>query len=121
MSLSRTIDVDIKGNKYSINYPTVGQQMDMDILKLQMTSDKYDVMKFSFNPSFQRRALEADAVSTVNILIPGLRKDLTVKSMFDLSREEMDIVIKTYEEDILPWLEEWNTLLSKINDDKKES
>lgn len=119
-TLSRAIEIVIKGNTYKATYPTVGQLMDIDILKLQMTNDKYDVMKFSYNASFQRRVLEAEAVATFNVLIPTLKADLTVKSMFDLSREEMDIVVKAYEDQFLPWFEEWNVEFTKVNNKVEE-
>lgn len=119
-NLSRSIEVTINQNVYTIKYPNVGLQMDMDILRMQMSGDKYDALKFSFNPSFQRQALILDAVATFNTLIPQLRKDLTVKSMFELEREQMDVIVKAYEEEFLPWYEEWNTALNKPKSEEKK-
>lgn len=110
--LSRQIEVEIAKNNYSIKFPNSGELMDIDLLKVQITNGRYDSFKFSLNPSFQNTALKVDAVAFFNTMVPKLKKDMTVKSFFDLEEEQLQVLVKVYEDEILPWLEEWMTVLS---------
>lgn len=125
MSLpSRSIVINIGPNEYPITYPNVGKQLDIDLLKLQMSNNTYDQLRYSFNPSFVKKADQLDAVATFNILIPKLKKDITVTSLLNLESEQFEQVLSAYIDQFLPWYEEWNLALSKpkeevVEEDKK--
>jgi hypothetical protein len=111
-SLSRSIDVEIRQNIYNVKFPNSGELMDIDLLKLQITNGRYDSLKFSLNPSFQAQALKVDAVAFFNTMLPKLRTDLAVKSIFDLDEDQMLVIVKAFEDTVLPWFEEWQTVLA---------
>lgn len=112
-NLNRTVTVTIGPNDYDIPFPNTGQILDIEVLKLSITRDKFEQFKFSFNPTFQKQALVAETVATFNTLIPKLKKDLAVDSMLDLPMEQMDSLVKVYQEVYLPWYEEWLTQIAK--------
>lgn len=118
-TLSKSIDIKIAANTYTVKYPNVGKTLDIDLLKLQMANGQYDVMKFSYNPAFQKQVTRIDAIATFNILIPELKKDLNAKSMFDLDYEQMEVITKAYVEDFLPWFEAWEALLNTPTSEEK--
>lgn len=111
-NLPRQIEVAVNSNVYNVKFPNSGEIMDIELLKLQITNGRYDTLKFSINPMFQAQALKVDAVAFFNIMVPGLKKDLTTKSLFDLEEEQLNVIVKQYEDVVLPWYEEWMTVLS---------
>lgn len=119
-NLSRKTFVTIGPNEYEINYPNVGQQLDIEILKLQISGDKYDTMKFSYNPVFFKQIERIDAIATFSTLIPSLKKDLTVKSLLELSDEQFETITKAYSETYLPWYDEWQVKLSTPKEEVKK-
>lgn len=124
MSLSREIVVEVVKNNYTIKFPNTGELLDIDLLKIQITNGRYDTLKFSLNPSFQHTALKVDTVAFFNTMVPKLKKDLTVKSLFDLEEDQLMVLVKVYEDEVLPWLEEWESILrnpvSASEEDKKD-
>lgn len=112
-TLSRKITLKIASNEYEISYPNSGQQMDIEVLKYNITSDKYDVLKFSMDARSQKKALWAEVIATFNILIPKLKEDLTVTSMLKLEEDQENLLIKVYQEQFIPWYKQWEELLNK--------
>lgn len=110
--LSRKIDVQILENMYTVKVPNTGELMDIDLLKVQITNGRYDILKFSVNPMFQNTAAKVDAVAFLNTMVPDLKKHLNVKSFFDLEEDQMQVLVRIYEDEILPWFEEWMTALA---------
>lgn len=123
-NLSRKLTVTLKApqveREYVIDFPNTGKMMDMELLKLQISDGKYDVLKYSFNPSFIQQATIIDAIATFNTLIPQLKQDLNVKSLMELSYEQMSIVVAAYVEQFAPWYEEWLALLNVPKEVKQE-
>lgn len=118
---SRKIEICIGHNSYEVKFPNTGQLLDIELLKIQMSNNQYDTLKFSFNPVFKRQVVTIDCVATFNTLIPKLREDLNVKSMYTLEVEQMSEILKVYEEIFLPWYEEWDSILSNPKKEKDDS
>ena len=55
-------------------------------------------------------------IATFTILIPQLKKDLNVKSFFDLKEEETDELLNIYSEQFIPWYVEIKQMIK--NPDK---
>lgn len=116
MAIVRKTVINVLNNEYEVKYPNTGEALDIALLKLQI-SEKYDLMKFSFNPEFQKEVLKIDAMATFSILVPQLKKDLNVKSFYELEEEQMDQVIVCYVEQFLTWYE---PIQAEIRNPKKE-
>ncbi|NIG54739.1 hypothetical protein [Chitinophaga sp. Cy-1792] len=112
----RSVSVRIGNNDYTINYPNTGQLIDIDVLKAQFSGGNYEKLKYSYDAGFLRSAVTIDAVATLNVLLPQLKEDLTVKSLFALDRDKMEMVLSEYIAKIVPWFEEWDQLLANPND-----
>ncbi|WP_291911017.1 hypothetical protein [Chitinophaga sp. CB10] len=112
----RSVSVRIGNNDYSINYPNTGQLIDIDVLKAQFSGGNYEKLKYSYDAGFLRSAVTIDAVATLNVLLPQLRDDLMVKSLFALDRDKMETVLNEYITKVVPWLEEWDRILANPSD-----
>lgn len=122
-NLNRDVQVHIGKNEYQIKFPNSGQELDIAILIQQISRERYEGLKLSAFSGFQDQATKIEAMATFNILIPDLKKDLNVKSMHELSREQMNEVIAAYTDEYLPFYEMWNVKLSspkeQVENDKK--
>ncbi|MBV7533756.1 hypothetical protein [Chitinophaga sp. sic0106] len=112
----RSVSVRIGNNDYTINYPNTGQLIDIDVLKAQFSGGNYEKLKYSYDAGFLRSAVTIDAVATFNVLLPQLKDDLTVKSLFALDRDKMEMVLNEYISKVVPWFEQWDQLLANPND-----
>lgn len=119
-SVTLTIGQPGRKHDYEITYKSAfntGKLLDIEILKMQLSGDKYSVFKTSYLVSMQKQALNIDMIATFNTLIPDLKKNLTVKNFLDLDQLEFDEILKVYIEDFLPWYNDW---VNFLNDPKSE-
>jgi hypothetical protein len=106
--------------EYTIDFPDTGKMLDIELMKIQISDNKYDTLKFSFNTMFVRQALRIDTISTFVILLPELKKDLNTNSFLRLPFEQMSLLEAMYEEQFLPWYEEWLVVLNKPKETKED-
>lgn len=122
-SPAETLYITIGKNEYAIKFPTTGQEIDIAILLQQISSDRYESMKLSRLPQLAREAIKIETIAYFNVLIgKELREHLTVKSLFDLKRDQMDTLMLAYLNEFLPWYENWQTVFNYVEpteDDKK--
>lgn len=119
--MKRSITITIGKNDYQVNYPNVGNQIDIEILKSKIADGNYDMLRFSNNPLFQEQADRIDMIAVFTILIPELKKDLNVKSFFDLKEEESAELMKVYNRDFIPWFIEIKTQIRESLKEKEEA
>lgn len=116
--LKRSITLTIRENSYDITYPNTGQSIDMELLKAKIADGNYDTLRFSINPLFQEQADKIDMIAAFNTLIPQLKSDLTVRSLFDLTEEQSDELLTVYIEQFLPW---FNPIKNAIKNPKSQT
>lgn len=116
--LKRSTTLTIKNNSYDVTYPNTGQSMDIALLIAKISDGNYDILRFSTSSLLQEQADKIDMVAVFNILIPTLKKDLTVKSLFDLSEEQSDELLAVYTEQFLPW---FNPIKNAIKNPKSQT
>lgn len=101
--MNRQLKLEIKGNIYDVNYPNTGQQIDIELLKAKISDGNYDILRFSSNSMFQQQADKIDMISTFAVLVPQLKKDINVDSLFKLEEEVSDELLAIYTKQFLPW------------------
>ena len=101
--LKRNTTLVINGHIYEVAYPNTGQTIDIELLKVKISDGNYDALRFSMNEMFQEQANKIDMIATFNTLIPKLKEDLTVRSLFLLTEEQSNELLKVYVEQFLPW------------------
>lgn len=124
MSTTQTVPeklyLSILNSEYEVNLPTSGEEIDIAILIQQISRERYESFKLSAFPNFIREAVKIEAIAFFKILIPKLQQNLTVKSLMDLKRKEMDVLIETYIEQFLPWWEQWQTIFNAPKESVEE-
>lgn len=109
--LSKTVDIVVKGNTYSVKFPNTGQMIDISVYKNTVTNNRYEYLKFSMDAEMQKVSVMVDAIATFRSIAPDLIKDLNVKSIFDLEITEVAEIVDAYENTYLPWYEQWLNFL----------
>lgn len=112
---SRELKVTIGVNEYTIKFPNNGQLIDMESLKIQMTSGTNKDMLYG-SPAAREAYIITEAIATFQILIPQLTKDLNVKSLTDLDPLQSKTISKAYAA-YYNWMEEWRKVLNQEEKD----
>ena len=119
--------VKIDGNDYIINFPNVGQMIEIEQLKLAYTNGRY--IEFAMSNLVNHIFILdfVDAVSYLSILIPELKKDLGIEEYTKMDSEKTKEIIRAYKEEFIPWfkpiledLYDFNKKAEKVQKDDLE-
>lgn len=96
-------NINVMGQDYEIQFPTVGQLQDIEAMKLALTNGRYTDMAIG-GLTTQIFALDsADAISYLSVLIPELKDDLKVKNWRELNLISAKKLIVDYR-NLMKWL-----------------
>lgn len=109
--LKSSVKIDIQENTYEIKIPTVGQLLDIENMKSNITSVGFDIRSEAGAYS----STLAAAIAYFSVLIPDLKKDLTIDSLFKLDLVRSRAIVKAYVKQFKPWWDKW---LEEINKDE---
>jgi len=119
MNLQRELNLQVKGNTYKVEFPTVGKFLDIESTKIKVSRNEYG----GFIQSLTRNSLKAldfvDMISYFSVLVPNLLKDLKSDSYLDLDVMDANELLTVYKENFNPWIESWLKVLR--GDEKKEN
>lgn len=121
MGLERIKEFKVKGNPYSMQFPTVGQFLDIEAKRLIYSNNTYSQMLMSPLKSSNKAMDIIDMAATLSVLCPALVKDLKCPTLLDLdifdSKELMDV----WNDELKSWSEEWMKLfVSSASDDTEK-
>lgn len=111
--------IDVCGNSYSIEYPTVGKFIDIKVLETQLSKGMSTQMVYG-TVDQQAAYVYIMTYAHFAILCPQLMKDLKVDSLFDLSMDDFDKLVDVYVKEIQPWLTEVKTQVKERIDEKSK-
>lgn len=115
----RQINLVIEQNTYSVKFPTIGQMMDIENMKMALTNGSYaDMLRSGLKSSFYNTEM-VDTISHFWVLIPELRTDLAVKTYTELDPFLGKKMLKVYRQQFLPWYEVLMTELMSEEIDNK--
>lgn len=118
--IKKTI-VNVKGNDYEVQFPTVGQLQDIEAMKLALTNGRYADMALGGLTTNIFALDSADAISYFSVLIPTLKSDLNVKSWRDLDAMTTKQLIKDYKKFMKDWLKPLLDDLYNFDEEIEES
>lgn len=95
--------LNIEDSSYKINFPNVGEMMEIEKMKSALTDGKYLEYNFSVLKNHQYLLDVVDTISYLSVLIPELKKDLEVKDWKKLSPIKAKRLVKVYKSDFIPW------------------
>ena len=119
--------VKIDGNDYIINFPNVGQMIEIEQLKLAYTNGRY--IEFAMSNLVNHIFILdfVDAISYLSVLIPELKKDLEIEEYTKMDAEKTKEIIRAYKEEFIPWfkpiledLYDFNKKAEKVQKDDLE-
>lgn len=120
MAIERHLSFKVKGNTYTVQFPTVAQFIDIESTKAKLASNGYNQM-IKANTLLSNKALDfVDMTSYLTVLCPELMKDLKAQSILHMDIFDAKELMKAYSEQFVPWLNEWQKVLSEIEPVKKE-
>lgn len=110
MELSRTIDFKVRGNSYTMKFPTVHEFMDIESSRIVYSNNTYSQMIRSSLRSAGVALDMIDMASVLTNLCPALVKDLKVPilSLDVFDAKELMTVWNTV---IKIWVDGWMALL----------
>lgn len=114
--------LNIKQKQYVVKFPTNGQIIDISTLKSRLSGGQYVEMEYAATvDSLTRRAKKLiDLVAVFTILIPSIKEDINTKTLLDLPQEAMDELIAVYDDEFLPWYQEWLKTLENPKKDESQ-
>lgn len=107
---ARELKVSIGPNTYPITLPKNAALIDIEARKIQVTNGAHKDMLFGSVES-REAYLAVAAACTFEILIPKLKEDLNLPSLFDLDMLQSQQVSKAYEK-YYSWMQEWREALN---------
>jgi uncharacterized protein with NAD-binding domain and iron-sulfur cluster len=114
---SNEIEVTIQDQKFKVKYPSSGEMIDIASLKTQLSSGQYSQLLVQRSSESGLAVRLIDAYAFFTIMVPTLRDQINVKSLYDLEIIDSVEVIHVYDNIIVPWMEQWIEIINKrIND-----
>lgn len=110
--MTEKLKLSIQGMDYEIDFPNVGQELDIQLLRHQLTDGKYGVMSVSPDTMDQYQVLIVDMISTFSTLIPQLKETLTAKSYLKLSQKQAHELLSVYTDTYVPWHTGWMRIIT---------
>ena len=106
MSLQKTVVIKVRQNEYHVVFPNTGQFLDIRSMKSRLVDDIR-----GNDPLDGYANLLGEMAATYSVLIPELKKDINVESVFKLSMVESKELLDTYTEVYKPFFDEWMNIL----------
>lgn len=108
------------GEQYSIGIPNVGQELQIEAMKMTLTSGNYGDMVRAGTQSAKFNLDLVDAVSMFSIMLPDLKKKIGADSFMEMSLDKSKELIKVYRKEFMPWFDEiMKQLYLDLYDDAK--
>ena len=122
--MERVKSFELKGNEYSVEFPNIGQLIDIETRKAMLSKGQYGGILESFLLSGLNALECVDAIAFFDVCCPKIKEDLKVKSYLDLDPMDFLQIYSVYQEEILPWitpwLEEFNKAFDTFRKNKKK-
>jgi hypothetical protein len=107
---------------FTLKIPTGGQLVQIENLKAVYSTNNYQGIVQSGTVGANYALDLVDMNAYVSVLVPKLIEELKMKDLFELDIFDLQAVKTAYHEQMVPWINEWQTALRKLNspsEDKK--
>ena len=104
--ISTTHTFQFKGESYTIEFPRVGQLIDIMTTKNTLSNGLYNSIARYVTPEMGYYKFLVDALSFFQIMAPKVVEQFNRKDLKSLTMEEGNDLVKLYLDDILPWYDE---------------
>jgi len=98
---------EVKGNEYTIKVPTPGDMIDVERMKMMLSSGYYNEMMRTSTISAQESLMVIDIQSHFSVQCPQLMTDLKCEDVRKLAAEDYRVLKTAYVKSFLPWWNNW--------------
>jgi hypothetical protein len=113
-NLSRSVEIKVQGNTYTLNMPNNRQLIAIEAMKARLSLGTYDSMMINSQSMGSQNALNlVDMIANFTVLAPDILKDLKV-DISELNIMDSLVILKIYMEKIQPWVLGWQKLLNDV-------
>lgn len=116
----REISIKIKENSYDVKFPTTGQILDIENLKMVLSNGMYGSLQSARTTDSDIALDLIDAEAYFTILAPNLIKDLKVKTFRELDLMDAIEVRNVYVDQLLPFINGWRKAIKELTQKKEE-
>ena len=101
--IERSKKITIGKKSFVVEFPNVGQILDIESMKQALTNNRYGIMAKSDIKSMYYALDVVDAVSFFTVVAPEVGKYFNVGNYLSLSPEKVQEFVDVYQKDIYPW------------------
>lgn len=107
--MERQIKFKFNEKEYSIEYPTVGQYLDIERKKIEISGGQWGNLIGANTKSSSRAVQIIDCLANIVVLCPDLLKDLKpeAKNLMDIDAKDFTILVVAYNKQVRNWYSEW--------------
>jgi len=110
-NLQEKIDLVIKGKKYEVTFPNVGQLRKIASNKALLSNGMYRSIYTMATEEGDQALKVIDVEAIFSVLIPDLITELKPGSIGDLGLKDFKEIEKVYDEQFTPWFDAWMKVL----------
>ncbi len=96
--MESSVKVTLGKEQQILPFPKVGQLIDIEAMKITLSGGQYGAMIRSGLVKTNYALDLIDAIATLSILIPDLRKKIEVDNVLDMDVKEANVLIKAYKQ-----------------------
>ena len=119
--IERSKKITIGEKSFIINFPNVGQMIDIESMKQSLTGNRYGSMASSGIASMYLALDIVDTIAFLTICVPDIAKYYNITDYSSLSSDKINTYVTVYKEQILPWYNKILMELRGITDDSEET
>lgn len=101
--MQKQILIKLQDNKFEVNFPNVGQIIDIEINKVSLGRGQYGNLVAAMSVGSVVALDLIDAFATFTVLIPDMIKGLNVKDLFELNPIDAQELVVQYKQVFFPW------------------
>ena len=98
---------EVKGNTYTIKVPTPGDMIDVERMKMVLSSGYYSEMMRTSTISAQESLMVIDIQAHFSVQCPELMKDLKCEDVRKKAAEDYQALKTAYTKEFVPWWNVW--------------
>ena len=116
-NLPRIIEISLQGNKYAINFPNIGQLIDIEVKKVAYAKNLYSPLVMNGTVSAGIALDFIDSIAVFSVMIPNFNDNLNVKSILELSPIDTIELTTQYKKVWAPWFEKWIEVMKQAEEE----
>lgn len=117
--IERSKKITIGEKSFVVNFPNVGQMIDIESMKQSLTGNRYGSMASSGIASMYMALDIVDTIAFLSVCVPDMAKYYNIQDYSTLPADKMNQYVKIYKEELLPWYNKILMELRGITDDSE--